>query len=387
MQTTTAGRHSSPLRLAITGATGFLVLGILVSVLGPTMPELRARHGLDATGGAWLLASFSVGSAIGVGIAGRYRHQALVSHLLTVGALALAVGCAVVPVAPSGVVVAACLLVAGVGFGMVDLLLNLVLATSYGGSGGAMLSALSAAFGVSAVLTPLLVGRSPTNLSVPYLLCALGALALLVLTTTLRSAPTTPPHGRRATRSELRLMTFLGGVLLGYVALEAGVSGWETTHLRAVTSMSAGAAANAVAYFWLGLTIGRLAGAPLALRWRPGRLALTSLALATLTVSLASYTPSAVWAYAVTGLVLAPVFPAVITWYAAAVPSGRGATRVFAAGVAGPVIGAPLIGMTTDATSAAAVPWVLAGIGLVTTLAALVCHRRTEPAGLAGRSR
>ena len=51
---------------------------------------------------------------------------------------------------------------------------------------------------------------------------------------------------------------------------------------------------------------------------------------------------------------------------------------MFAAGLAGPVVGAPLLGVAADATETRAVPWVLAAFGLATALAALVCYRRAE---------
>ena len=379
VHTTTARPLSSSNRLAITASLAFFVLGVLISAVGPTLPEIRARHGLDATGGALVLAALSAGSASGVGFAGRYRHRWPIPRLLTIGALSLAVGSAGVPLAPAGGYVAAGLYVAGLGIGILGLLLNLVVANSYGDRGGVVLSLVSAVFGVSAVLTPLIIGRAPEQFATPYLIAAAGALALLTLTTTTRTPPTSPPIGARATRPEARTMLLLGGVLLGYVALESGVSGWETTHLRGVTTLSDAASANAVALFWLGIAVGRVVAAPLAMRWHPGRLVLTSLALGTVSVLAAAYAPLAVVAYGITGLVLAPVFPAVVVWHSRSVPSGRGATRVFAAGLAGPVISSPILGAATDATSAAAVPWVLAAFGVATTAAALYYFRTSSP--------
>lgn len=350
---------------------------MVLSAIGPTLPEIRARHGLDGTGAALVLAALSAGAASGVGFAGRYRHRWPIPRLLTIGALSLAVGSAGVPLAPHAGYVAASLFVAGIGTGMLGLLLNLVVANSYGDRSGLVLSLVSAMFGVSAVLTPLLVGLAPTELARPYLLASVGALALLGLTTTTRTPPSSPPVGARATRPEIRTMLLLGGVLFGYVALESGIAGWETTHLRGVTSLSASQSANAVALFWLGIAIGRVVSAPLAMRWPPGRLVLTSLTLGTATVLAATYAPSAVIAYGIAGLVLSPAFPAVVVWHARAVPSGRGATRVFAAGIAGPIVGSPLLGVAVDAKSVAVVPWVLATFGLLTTAAALYCYRHS----------
>jgi MFS family permease len=119
VQITETFRGSSPVRIAVTGAVGFFVLGVLISVMGPTLPELRSRHGLDATGGALLLAAYSVGSAVGVGIAGWFRHRAPIQRLLSLGALGLAIGSAGVPAAPNAFAAGASLFVAGVGLGVV----------------------------------------------------------------------------------------------------------------------------------------------------------------------------------------------------------------------------------------------------------------------------
>jgi fucose permease len=348
---------------------GFLVLGTLASVLGPTLPQLREEHELGAAASSWLPAAFSAGSAIGVGLAGYLRRRRSVSSLLTGGALTVALGCAGLPLAPGGTAAAGCLLLAGVGFGVVDLLLNLTLARGFGAGSGAVLMAVSAAFGLSAVLTPVFVGSSPEELAAPYWACAAGAVVLALLTVRLRTGAVVVPEARAARNpaGESAVIVLLAAALVGYVALEGGVAGWETTHLLATTDLTDGGAARAVALFWLGLTVGRLLAAPLALRVHPGRLVLGSLAAATVLLALAGHAPTAVVVYALVGLALAPVFPAVIAWHAASVPSGRGATRVFAVGLAGPVLASPLIGSVAETAGAGSIPWVLSGLALVTT--------------------
>ena len=370
---------SSRIALAVTGVLGFLVLGALASVLGPTLPDLRAEHGLGAGAASLLPAAFSAGSALGVGAAGLLRGHRSVATLMTVGALCLALGCAGLPLAPGGTAAAGCLLLAGVGFGMLDLLLNLTLARGFGAGSGAVLMAVSAAFGVSAVVTPVAVGWFPGQPHPPYWACAGGGLLLAALTARLRTAaaPAGTAHPDRSPAGATATVVLLAAVLLGYVAVEGGVAGWETTHLRATTDLGAGQAAQAVALFWLGLTVGRLLAAPLALRSHPGRLVVGSLAAGALVLALAAHGTASVAAYALTGLVIAPVFPAVIAWHATEVPSGRGATLVFAVGLAGPLATSPLIGAVVAATDARAIPWVLAVVALTTAGAALTLVRRT----------
>ena len=377
-------RVSSPVALAAAGVVGFLVLGALASVLGPTLPRLRAEHGLGPAAASWLPAAFSAGSALGVGLAGSLRGRWALAPLLTGGAVVLGVGCAAVPLAPGGGVVAGALLLAGVGFGVVDLLLNLTLARSFGAGSGAVLMAVSAAFGVSAVLTPVFVGSTPEDLGAPFGACAVGATVLAVLAVLavrLRTAGRPAASGGPTVSGRhTAAVVLLAAVLLGYVAVEGGVAGWETTHLLATTDLTDGQAARAVALFWLGLTVGRLLAAPLALRHHPSRLVIGSLAGACTALALASYAPLAVAAYALAGLCLAPVFPAVIAWHADRVPSGHGATVVFAVGLAGPLVTSPLIGAAAEGAGAATIPWVLAAIALAAAAGALVLTGRRPAA-------
>ncbi|MCZ2810097.1 hypothetical protein O2W15_01485 [Modestobacter sp. VKM Ac-2979] len=374
-------RITSPVALAVAGVVGFLVLGALASVLGPTLPRLRVEHGLGPAAASWLPAAFSAGSALGVGLAGYLRLRLTLAPLLTGGALVLGVGCAAVPMAPSGGAVAGALLLAGIGFGVVDLLLNLTLARSFGAGSGAVLMAVSAAFGVSAVLTPVFVGSAPEDLVAPFGACAVGAVALAVLAARLRTAArpvaAVIPGPRRHPVGESVAIGLLAAVLLGYVAVEGGVAGWETTHLLATTDLTDGQAARAVALFWLGLTVGRLLATPLALRHHPSRIVVGSLAGATVALALAAHAPVAVAAYALAGLFLAPVFPAVIAWHADRVPSGRGATVVFAVGLAGPLLTSPLIGAIAQSAGTKTIPWVLAALALAAAGGALALNGRT----------
>ncbi|WP_432511554.1 MFS transporter [Kineococcus sp. SYSU DK001] len=367
--------------LAVAGVVGFLVLGALSSALGPALPVLSSRHGLDASGAALLLAAFSAGATLGAGLAGSVRGRVPDRTSLTVGATVVALGSAVLPLTTGVAGAIGCLVLVGVGFGAVDLLLNLVLAAS-GDGGGSLLMAVSAAFGVGAVGVPLLIGWQPGRLALPFWVCAGGALLLLALTSRLRlPAVARSRPGAARTRGGSRgtaPAVLLGAVLLGYVTLEGGVAGWETTHLRATTDASPAQAATAVALFWGGLTLGRLLAAPLVARLHPRRLLLLALGASTLGLLVAAVPGAAVPAYAATGLLLAPVFPAVVAWHTARRPDGRGVVALFAAALAGPVVTAPLTGAVIEAHGAAAIPWVLAALAAGTT--ALAASTRSSGA-------
>ncbi|HEX6340279.1 MFS transporter [Umezawaea sp.] len=380
--------QSSRLRLAVAGVVGFLALGALASVIGPTTPGMRARFGLDTSEGGWLLAAFSAGSALGVVAAGLLRRRRpAAGPLLTAGAALMAAGCAALPLVPDGVAAGGALLVAGIGFGVVDIVLNLTLARSFGTRGGAVLTALSAAFGLGAVVTPLVVGWTPADPRVPYWGCAAVAVALLCLTAGLRLTPAAASEPDRARPDRtLAVVLSLALVLFCYVALEAGTAGWATTHLVATSSLTGGQASGAVAVFWLGLAAGRLAAAPLLLRYDPGAVVVACATAAIGTAALAAHAPAAVVAYGLTGLAIAPVFPAVVAWHAARVPTGRGATRLFAAALAGPLVASPLIGLLTRETGVGSVPWALSGLALLTAAVAFSTRllRAGRPSPTAG---
>jgi MFS family permease len=84
------------------------------------------------------------------------------------------------------------------------------------------------------------------------------------------------------------------------------------------------------------------------------------------TTTLAAHPPLAVVAYGLTGLAIAPVFPAAIAWHTTRVPTGRGATLIFAAALAGPLLASPLIGLLTRQVGVGAVPWALSTLALLT---------------------
>ncbi len=368
---------TSPAGLAAVGVVGFVVLGALSSALGPALPTLQDRHDLSATAASLLLTAFFGGATTGVVVTGVLRRRMSTHALLAAGGGAVAIGCLALPLSGGVALTAALVVLAGVGFGILDLLLNLVLARA-GSRGPALLMAVSAAFGISAIATPLLIGRWPSSLAVPFWSCAAGAALLTALGSRVRvrddAADDLHADDGSSRGHGVLAAALLGAVLLGYVTLEGGVAGWETTHLRATTDLSESHAAQSVALFWGGLAVGRLLAAPLAARVHPGTLIALALPGAALCLAGAAHPPLAVAAYALAGLVLAPIFPAVVSWHARCRPDGRGIAALFAVGLAGPILTAPLIGRTVDAHGGAAIPWVLALLAVLGSAVALAAR-------------
>ncbi len=369
-----------PRRLAVLALGAFLLLGLLYPILGPALPQLSARFGLRATGASLLLSVNSAGAFIGVVTAGLLSARLAPERRALTATLILAAGCAALAVAPTFALALLAAALVGLGFGMLDLTMNVWVSTRYGERSAAVLNLLSAAFGVGAVLAPLAVGLSDGHVRVPLLSCAVLAAALLLpLLSMPRAAvqapaePGLPAGGWRPSR------VLLGGfvlLFLAYVAVEGGVGAWEVTHLREALGLSTATAAQLSALFWVSFTAGRLISAPLALRLAPAALVTGALTLAALSLAAAALPGAAPAAYTLTGLFLAPVFTTALVWLTRVLPGGAAPTFVFAGSFLGPVVFSPLVGVTHDAFGPAAIPLTLLGITLLALALGLWLHHR-----------
>ena len=372
---------SNQRRLAVAASAGFLFIGMAMSVVGPTLPALRDDYDLSRTMSSLLVSAFWIGSVLGV-ITGGYALPRLAPrHLIGAGLTVLAVGALGVAAAPGAVLVGLALLGLGAGFGLLDISINLTVARGFGDRSAAVLSATNACFGIGAIIGPLLVGRSPTEIAPPFLLCAAGAVLLLPLVLLLQSPRPEPVETPPLTRHTAVIVAGFALLLLGYVGAEAGTSNSQTTHLLDTTGLSAAAAANAASLFWVGLTLGRFAGAPVLIRIPPGTVAIGALAASAATLGLTTIGPVAVLGYALTGFFLGPVWPALVAWYGTVVPGGQGATAIFAAGLMGPVLFSPVLGASADTFGSETIPFLLiAAAGLTAGGAALFARRlRRDP--------
>ena len=366
--------HSAPPRqLAAISLSGFLLLGLLASVLGPALPRLSERYGLSATDSAWLLSLNSAGAFLGVVLAGLLSARLTAQHTSLIAAVLLGLGSLGLAFAPSYLLALIAALILGLGFGILDLSLNVWVSMGYGERSASMLNLLSASFGVGAVLAPLAVGLSGGLIVWPLLGCA--ALALMLVALLLRLPPTVQPAtqpkappiaGARPRLVSSRLLVVFVLFFLAYVAAEGGVAAWEVTHLLGVLEITAGAAAQFSSLFWVAFTLGRLLSARLALRFAPEALITVSLTLAALSLALASVPAAAVLAYALTGLFLAPVFTTGLVWFSRVLPGSRGPTFVFAGAFLGPVMFSPIVGAMRDKVGPEGIPLALTAICLLT---------------------
>jgi fucose permease len=163
-----------------------------------------------------------------------------------------------------------------------------------------------------------------------------------------------------------------------HVGIEAGVGGWEPTHLETV-GYGAGVAATATSVYWLMMTVGRFLVAPLALRFSPQTIITVSCAGMTVCLLAATVPALAPYAYAGVGLFIAPIFPTGLPWLNRAAPQARRAgALVIAASMVGGVAAGPALGKAIEWSGVRAVPLLLCGVSALCLAATLWLIRATR---------
>ncbi|WP_443057747.1 MFS transporter, partial [Streptomyces sp. IBSBF 2806] len=398
---------------AAASCAGFVLIGALQALYGPSIPSLRAEFGLSPSAAGLGLSAHFVGGVAGVLLFDRRYGRTGNRRILGASYLLMAAGASGFALASSWPVALAAAFVAGLGFGGIDYGLNQLFSIGFGHRSTAMLNILNAHFGIGAILGPALVAVvGSEHYPVLFLAFALANLPLLLC---LRGVRDHAPHptdrtgngngngngngsdtdtglgaptgasteadavGRPPADAALRsvLAVFVTLYVL-HVGIEAGVGGWEPTHLETV-GYGAGAAATATSVYWLMMTVGRFLVAPIALRFSAQAIITVSCAGMTACLLLARVPDLAPYAYAGVGLFIAPIFPTGLPWLNRAAPRARRAGAVvIAASMLGGVAAGPALGRTIEWSGVRAVPLILAAVSAACLAAALWLTKATR---------
>jgi fucose permease len=242
----------------------------------------------------------------------------------------------------------------GIGFGGIDFGLNYLFSIGFGRRSAAMVNLLNAFFGVGAVTAPIAIGWLGaehyaavfSTFGVVTIICLLSVVFYSNTTGRTTQAPTDGLNysdiARNRTITWLLVAFFI--IYIFHVAVENGIGGWAPTHLETV-GYNATFAATITSGFWLAMTLGRFAAAPLSVWMKPNRIMLISCAGLTVSVWLAGYTSFAPFSYLMAGVFIAPIFPTGLAWLGELIPESRKATAwVIALSMLGGVAFPPLIG-------------------------------------------
>lgn len=391
----------------VASCVGFVLIGALQALYGPAIPAFREAYDLSPSSAGLGLSAHFIGGVAGVLLFDRLYGRMGNRRILGTSYLLMALGAAGFALAPNWPAGLAAALLAGLGFGGIDYGLNQLFAVGFGHRSTAMLNILNAHFGIGAILGPALIAAVGAEhypalflafaaANLPLLFCLRGVRDQVPQPTTAatdasaafdasdaRGATGTAATGTAAGGSALGRS--LGSVLAVFVTLyvlhvgiEAGVGGWEPTHLETV-GYGAGAAATATSVYWLMMTVGRFLVAPIALRHSAQTIITVSCAGMTVCLLLASVPSLAPYAYAGVGLFIAPIFPTGLPWLNAAAPRARRAgALVIAASMIGGVAAGPALGKAIEWSGVRAVPLLLGAVAAVCLVATLWLIRATR---------
>lgn len=369
----------------VASCVGFVLIGVLQSLYGPAIPAFREEFGLSPSAAGLGLSAHFVGGVGGVLFFDRWYGRIGNRRILGGSYLLMAAGAAGFALAPNWPLALAAALLAGLGFGGIDYGLNQLFAVGFGHRSTAMLNILNAHFGIGAILGPALIGVvGAEHYPAVFLAFALANLPLLLCLKGVRDKAPQPSDTAPESGGPV-LARSLGSVLAVFVVLyvlhvgiEAGVGGWEPTHLETV-GYGAGVAATATSVYWLMMTVGRFLVAPIALRYSPQAIITVSCAGMTVCLLLASIGELAPYAYAGVGLFIAPIFPTGLPWLHRAAPRARRAgALVIAASMIGGVVAGPALGKVIEWSDVKAVPLILGAVSALCLAATLWLIRSTR---------
>ncbi|MEU9324918.1 MFS transporter [Streptomyces canus] len=368
----------------VASCVGFVLIGALQALYGPAIPAFREEFGLSPSGAGLGLSAHFVGGVAGVLLFDRLFGRIGNRRILGASYLLMAVGAAGFALAPNWPSALTAALLAGLGFGGIDYGLNQLFAVGFGHRSTAMLNILNAHFGVGAILGPALIGVvGAGHYPAVFLGFALANLPLLLCLKGVRNRAPQPsgmaPDSPGALgRSLASVLSVFAALYVLHVGIEAGVGGWEPTHLETV-GYGAGVAATATSVYWLMMTVGRFLVAPIALRYSAQAIITVSCAGMTVCLLMASVRELAPYAYAGVGLFIAPIFPTGLPWLHRAAPGARRAgALVIAASMIGGVAAGPALGKAIEWSGIRAVPLLLSGVSAVCLAATLWLIRSTR---------
>jgi fucose permease len=337
---------------------GFVVNGIVISLIGPILPMFMAKWGLnDSRAGLFSLVQFS-GSFVGVLASSSLISAKGFKPAITLGIALLALGFALLN-APTFVLALAASGIYGLGYGFATPGTNLWVGESYGERRASALSVINLAWGVGAIASSPLAMLAMHTSHVSLLLYSVGVLGAALVIVLLRM-PFGKPHQEESSASGpagsqitgTGVAALLGILFFVYVGTEVGTSYWAPAHAQRAAAWSSNAWALAPMFFFAGLLGGRGAAAAILLRLKEVTVAVAGLLLAATgeAIFLAGHSHLTLFSGAfLAGLGLASIFPILIAWlskwYGTRARKVGGA--MFALAALGSALVPPLVGVVS----------------------------------------
>jgi MFS transporter, FHS family, glucose/mannose:H+ symporter len=249
---------------------GFVLTGVVTTMLGPMLPVLSARWTLDDAHAGYLFTAQFCGSTLGVMgssfLMSRRGHR--ISLLLGLGLMALGSASLLAATWVLGMLSTLCF---GIGLGFAIPTTNLLVSELNPEKRASALNLINFSWGVGAASCPFFVAALLRMNRTSHLLYGVAALLTFVtMAVTTTSFPVFGPPQDDVRQMETghwrsRWVPIIGALFFLYVGSESGVGGWAATYARRMAPGTGTLWALMPSFFWVALLLGR-ATAPLLLR-------------------------------------------------------------------------------------------------------------------------
>ncbi len=300
---------------------GFVVLGLMVASLGPTLPGLAENTQVRLSEISFLFIARSLGHVLGSLQGGRLYDRVPGHILLGAVLVAMAVLMALVPLVPHMWLLTAALLMMGVAAGALDVGNNTLLIWVHREKCGPFINAGHFFFGAGGFLAPVIIAQVVLlsgDITWAYWILALLMLPAVVWLLRLPSpAPMVVSDDGSSAQINHLLVALVTLFLFLYVGIEASYGGWVYTYAVTLGLADETMAAYLTSAFWGAFTLSCLVAIPISIRVRPRYILLADLAGCGISLGLLLLFPHSalvLWLGTVgVGLSMASVFPTALS--------------------------------------------------------------------------
>jgi fucose permease len=322
--------------------------GVIMLLAGAVLPALMNTFDILEGAAGLMLGAGALGFIIGPMLSGLLTDRKGVKASYLVGLACEIVLLTAMGLAPSFYVAVAAYFFLNIAAGFIETSVNVVPALVGNGKSGSLMNIVHMFFSIGALVSPFLAGLlvTATDSWRPVWMMAIVPTALLLLavirlrfpivekTEATKAAPR--PNVWQVLRERAILMGAIAMML--YVASELGASNWVTLYLNKDLGFATLAATSGLSVLWLGLLVGRLINARLALFRSSGELVwwsgwgglITGLLLLTARTPFTAY----LWLFGL-GLFMGGIFPNIMAELNGRNPERTGLVTGFLAQAAG----------------------------------------------------
>jgi FHS family glucose/mannose:H+ symporter-like MFS transporter len=246
----------------------YIVTGMAVLLPGAIMPYLLEEFNLGYDQGGLLLALKAIGNLAASILGGVVSDRIGRKPVLAFGALCFAISFAGKAITSSSTLLFILFFIAGVGWGIMNSLVNALVSDTVEGKGSIM-NLLHMFFAVGALIAPLIVGfLIKLDLSWSYAEIILSMLSFILffvfLFMPLQSGQRNKGDVNSAQNPFYNVRYYIfAGLLFMYVGTESSINGWLTTYLSDVVVLKKVSPQDVLSIFWVATIAGRLLSAHL----------------------------------------------------------------------------------------------------------------------------